>query len=92
VLGTLQYRCARATVVSIREKESHRQNNMEMRNEVLLAQTVENLGATSVCLLEHLGPLLRTVCSVRMCSSNCADFWGRKPCNRPERIQHAPMG
>jgi hypothetical protein len=35
---------------------------------------------------------LRTVCSVRMCSSKWAIFWGMKPCNRPERTKHAPMG
>jgi hypothetical protein len=87
------HRLARAIVVSILEKESHRQHNMEMRNEVVfIAETMENLGAESVGLLEHLGPLLRTVCSVRMCSSKCANFWGMEPRNRPERIQHAPMG
>jgi hypothetical protein len=32
---------------------------MIMRNEVLIAQNMENLGATSVCSLEHLRPLLR---------------------------------
>jgi hypothetical protein len=86
------HRLARATVVSILEKESHRRINTELRNEVFIAQTMENVGVKSVCLPEHLGPLLRTICSVIMCSSECADFWGRKPCNRPERIQHAQMG
>jgi hypothetical protein len=34
----------------------------------------------------------RTACSVRMCSSKCANVWGMKPCNRPENIQHAQLG
>jgi hypothetical protein len=54
------HRVARTIDVSILEKESHRQNNLIMRNEVLLAQSMENLGAKNVCLLEQLRPLLRT--------------------------------
>jgi hypothetical protein len=46
--------------VSILEKDSYRQNKIIMRNEVLTAQNMENLGATSLCLLEQLRPLLRT--------------------------------
>jgi hypothetical protein len=58
--GTDVHRVARTIDVSILEKESHRQSNMIMRNEVLIAQNMENLGAKSVCLLEQLRPLLRT--------------------------------
>jgi hypothetical protein len=53
------HRVARTIDVSILEKDSHRQNKMIMRNEVLRAQNMENLGAISVCLLEQLRPLLR---------------------------------
>jgi hypothetical protein len=34
----------------------------------------------------------RSICSVRMCSSKCANCWGMKHFNRPESIQYAPMG
>jgi hypothetical protein len=54
------HRVARTIDVSILEKESHRQNNTIMRNEVLIEQNMENLVAKSVCLLEQLRPLLRT--------------------------------
>jgi hypothetical protein len=57
--GTDVHRVARTIYVSILEKESHRQNNMIMRNEVLVPQNMENLGSKSVCLLEKLRPLLR---------------------------------
>jgi hypothetical protein len=49
---------AGTTNVSILEKISDRQNKMTMRNEVLLGQNTENLGAISVCLLKQLRPLL----------------------------------
>jgi hypothetical protein len=63
------HRVARTIHVSILEKDSHRQNNMIMRNEVWhktrkaqnIAQNMEILDAKSVCLLEQLRPLLRTV-------------------------------
>jgi hypothetical protein len=58
--GTDVRRVARTIDVSILEKDSHRQNKMIMRNEVLIAQNMENLGAISFCLLEQLRPLLRT--------------------------------
>jgi hypothetical protein len=58
--GTDVHRVACTIDVSILEKESHRQNNMIMRNEVLIAQNMENLGAKSVCLNEQLRPSLRT--------------------------------
>jgi hypothetical protein len=58
--GTDVHRVARTIDVSILEKDSHRQNKMIMRNEVLIAQNMENLGAISVCFLEQLRPLLRT--------------------------------
>jgi hypothetical protein len=58
--GTDVHRVARTIDVSILEKDSHRQNKMILRNEVLRAQNIENLGARSVCLLEQLRPLLRT--------------------------------
>jgi hypothetical protein len=51
---------ARTIDVSILEKDSHRQTKIIMRNEVLIAQNMENLGAISLCLLEQLRPLLRT--------------------------------
>jgi hypothetical protein len=58
--GTDVHRVARTIDVSILEKESHRQSKMIMRNEVLIAQHMENLGAIALCLLEQLRPLLRT--------------------------------
>jgi hypothetical protein len=58
--GTDVHRVAHTLDASIVEKDSHRQNNMIIRNEVLIAQNMEILGATSVCLLEQLRPLLRT--------------------------------
>jgi hypothetical protein len=58
--GTNVNRVARTIDVSILEKDSHRQNKMIRRNEVLIAQNMENLGAISLCLLEQLRPLLRT--------------------------------
>jgi hypothetical protein len=58
--GTDVHRVARTIDVSILENESHRQNNMIMRNEVLIAQKMENLGAKLICVLEQLRPLLRT--------------------------------
>jgi hypothetical protein len=58
--GTDVHRVARTIAVSILGNESHRQNNMIMRNEALIAQNMENLGAISLCLLEQLRPLLRT--------------------------------
>jgi RNA polymerase-interacting CarD/CdnL/TRCF family regulator len=54
------HRVAHTIDVSILDKESYRQNNMIMQNEVLIAQNMENLGAKSVSLLEQLRPLLRT--------------------------------
>jgi hypothetical protein len=54
------HRVARTIDISILEKDSHRQNKIIMRNEVLLAQNMEILGAISLCLLEQLRPLLRT--------------------------------
>jgi hypothetical protein len=50
--GTDVHRVARTIDVSILEKDSHRQNKMIMRNEVLIAQNMEILGAIYVCLLE----------------------------------------
>jgi hypothetical protein len=58
--GTDVHRVARTIDVSILEKDSNRQNKIIMRNEVLITQTMENLGAISLCLLEQLRPLLRT--------------------------------
>jgi tetrahydrodipicolinate N-succinyltransferase len=58
--GTDVHRVARTIDVSILEKDSHRQNEIIMRSEVLIAQNMENLGARSLCLLEQLRPLLRT--------------------------------
>jgi hypothetical protein len=58
--GTDVHRVARTIDVSTLEKESHRQNNIIMQNEVLTAQNMENLGANSVCLLKQLRPLLCT--------------------------------
>jgi hypothetical protein len=58
--GTDVHRVSRTIDVSILEKDSHRQNKIRMRNEVLIAQNMENLGATSLCLLEQLRPLLCT--------------------------------
>jgi hypothetical protein len=58
--GTDVHRAARTIDVSILEKESHRQNNMIMRNVVLVAQSMQNFGAKSVCLLEQLRPIFRT--------------------------------
>jgi hypothetical protein len=43
------HRVARTIDVSILEKESHGKNDIIMRNEVLIAQNMENLGAKSVC-------------------------------------------
>jgi hypothetical protein len=54
--GTDVHRDARTIDVSILEKDSHRRNKIIMRNEVLIAQNMENLG----CLLDQLRPLLRT--------------------------------
>jgi RNA polymerase-interacting CarD/CdnL/TRCF family regulator len=54
------HRVARTIDVSILEKNCHRQNKMIMRNEVLIAKNMENLGAISLCLFEQLRPLLRT--------------------------------
>jgi hypothetical protein len=54
--GTDVHRVARTIDVCIREQESHRQNKMIIRNGVLRAQNMENLGAISVCLLEQLRP------------------------------------
>jgi hypothetical protein len=56
--GTDVHRVARTIDVSILEKDSHTQNKIIMRNEVLIAQDMENLGAISLCLLEQLRPLL----------------------------------
>jgi hypothetical protein len=47
--GTDVHRVARTIDVYILEKESYRQNNIMMRNEVLIAQNMRNLGARSVC-------------------------------------------
>jgi hypothetical protein len=47
--GTDVHRVARPIDVSIFEKDSHRQNQIIMRNEVLLAQNMEKLGAISLC-------------------------------------------
>jgi hypothetical protein len=58
--GKHVHRVARTIDVSILETDSHRQNKVIMRNEVLIAQNMENLGAISLCLLEQLRPLLRT--------------------------------
>jgi hypothetical protein len=58
--GTDVHRVAGTIDVSILEKDSHRQNKMIMRNEVLRAQKIKKLGALSVCLLKQLRPLLRT--------------------------------
>jgi hypothetical protein len=58
--GTDVHRVARTIYVSILENESHRQNKMIMRNEVLMAQSMEIFGAKYVCLLEQLRPSLRT--------------------------------
>jgi hypothetical protein len=60
VVGTLRHRVARTIDVSILEKDSHRENKIIMRNEVLITQNKEHLGAISFCLLEQLRPLLRT--------------------------------
>jgi hypothetical protein len=57
--GTDVHRVARTIDVSILEKDSHRQNKIIMRNEVLIAHNMENLGAISLYLLEQLRPLLR---------------------------------
>jgi hypothetical protein len=54
------HRVARTIDVSILEKDSHRQHKIIMRNEVLIAQNMQNFGAISVCLPEQLRPLLRT--------------------------------
>jgi hypothetical protein len=43
------HRDARTIDVSILEKDSHRQNKMIMRNEVLIAQNMEHFGAISLC-------------------------------------------
>jgi hypothetical protein len=59
--GTDVHRAARTIDVSLLEKDSHRQNKIIMRNEVLIAQNMENLGAMSLCLFEQLRPLLRTL-------------------------------
>jgi hypothetical protein len=63
VVGTLQYRCAQSCSyidVCILEEDSHRQNKMIMRNEVLRAQNIETFGANYVCFLEQLRHVLRT--------------------------------
>jgi hypothetical protein len=57
--GTDVHRVARTIDVSILEKDSHRQNKMIMRNEVLIAQKDGQFGR-NICLLEQLTPLLRT--------------------------------
>jgi hypothetical protein len=57
--GTDVHRVAYTLDISIVEKDSHRQNNMIMRNEVLIAKNMDMLGATSVCLLKQLRPLSR---------------------------------
>jgi hypothetical protein len=57
--GTDVHRVARTTDESILEKDSHRQNKIIMRNEVLIAQNLEFLCAISLCLLEQLRPLFR---------------------------------
>jgi hypothetical protein len=62
--GTDVDRVARTIDVSILEKESHSKNNMIMRNEVLIADSMKSLGSKSVCLLEQLKPLLRKWTSV----------------------------
>jgi hypothetical protein len=53
--GTDVHRVARTIDVSILEKDSHWQIKMIMRNEVLRAQNMENLGALSVFLLGNFG-------------------------------------
>jgi hypothetical protein len=58
--GTDVHRVARTIDVSILEKDSHRQNKIILRNEVLLAQNMENLGAISLCLFDQLRPFLPT--------------------------------
>jgi hypothetical protein len=58
--GTDVHRVARTIDVSILEKDSHRQNKIIMRNEVLIAKNMENFGAISLCLLDQLRPFLRT--------------------------------
>jgi hypothetical protein len=58
--GTDVHRVARTIDVSILEKGSHRQKKIIVRNQVLIAQNMENLGAISLCLLEQLRPFLRT--------------------------------
>jgi hypothetical protein len=62
--GADVHRVPRTIDVSILEKDSHRQNNIIMRNEVLIAQNMEHLGAISLCFLEQLRPLLHTVAPV----------------------------
>jgi hypothetical protein len=61
--GTDVDNVARTIDVSILEKESHRKNNMIMRNEVLIAEGMENLGSKYVCLLEQLRPCVRGLLS-----------------------------
>jgi hypothetical protein len=57
--GTDVHRVARTIDVSILEKDSHRQNNIIMRKEVLIAKNMEILGAISLGVLEQLRPFLR---------------------------------
>jgi hypothetical protein len=50
------HRVTRTIDACFLEQASHRQNKMRMLNGVLRAQTMTNLGATWVCLLEQLRP------------------------------------